>query len=264
MVTEADDRPCLAVTTSGEPGEDVVARAREAASRWGLPFVPRRRKQPLGPMLAGRWRAFLVFSGEGVSLVDAQGVTRWTPGMARLRVKRIDAGVRDDLLVRLGELSEGDSVLDCTLGLAADALVAARAVGPRGRVVGLEKSLPVCALVSEGLSAYDAGERSCRVEVLHADAAAYLATASPRSFDVVLFDPMFERPLESSEAFEVLRRYADHSRLTGEMLERARRVARRWVLVKAARRSPMLRRLGLTPHPTSRHASVDWVRLVPS
>ncbi len=57
----------------------------------------------------------------------------------------------------LAELRAGDTILDCTLGLGQDALVAALVVGPSGRVVALEKSLALYAVVSEGLNAYDYG-----------------------------------------------------------------------------------------------------------
>jgi len=141
--------------------------------------------------------------------------------------------------------------------------VAARAVGPSGRVVGLEKSLAIYAVMSEGLAAYDAGPRSARIEVVHADAAAYLARQPDKSFDVVVFDPMFEKPAKAQPSFEVLRRFAEHAPLTPEVLAEARRVARRLVAVKAGKYSEELVRLGLTPVPLSRYASVSWGRVAP-
>ena len=250
----------LAVTTSGQPPEALVARAREAARAWGLPFLPRRRKAPLGPLLAHAADALLVFEREGVSLCDALGSFFFNPGMAHLRRLRILAGQRDDALLRVTELRAGDHVLDCTLGLGQDALVAALAVGPTGRVVALEKSLALYAVVSEGLKAYASGPEARAVEAVHADAREYLRGLPARAFDVVCFDPMFEKPTKAQPGFELLRRFAEHAPLLPETLEEARRVARRWVVVKGAKHSEDLRKLGLQAEPGSHYTSVIWGR----
>src|SRR6218665_3115113 len=171
----------LGVTTSGQPEVALVQRAREAARTWGLPFVARRKKQPLGPLLESVAEALLVFEREGVTLWDKESSFSFNPGMAHLRRLRILEGQRDDALVRVGELRAGDHVLDCTLGLGQDALMAA----PEGRVVALEKSLALFDVVSEGLAVYPYGPASGRVEALHADSHAYLRTLPPGSFHVL-------------------------------------------------------------------------------
>jgi 16S rRNA (guanine1516-N2)-methyltransferase len=251
----------LAVTTSGKPEESLVTRAREAARQWNLPFIPRRKKEPIGPMLESAADAFIVFEREGVSLLDKEGTFSFTPGMAHLRRLRIQSGQLDDAFLRVAELRAGDHVLDCTLGLGQDALVAALVVGTQGRVVALEKSLALYAVVSEGLKAYDQGPDSCRVEALHADAHEYLRSQPSGAFDIVFFDPMFEKPKKSQPAFEMLRRFAEHAPLTAETLEEARRVARRWVVVKGAKYSEDLKKLGLEAEPGSRYTSMIWGRV---
>ncbi|WP_257449435.1 class I SAM-dependent methyltransferase [Archangium lipolyticum] len=253
----------LAVTTSGKPEDALVARAREAAREWNLPFIPRRKKQPMGPLLESAADAFIVFEREGVSLWDKEGSFSFNPGMAHLRRLRILSGQKggDDALVRVAELRAGDHFLDCTLGLGQDALVAALVVGPSGRVVGLEKSLALYAVVSEGLETYDYGPDSYRVETVRADSHEYLRALPSGSFDVVFFDPMFEKPKKSQPAFEMLRRFAEHAPLTPETLEEARRVARRWVVVKGAKYSEDLEKLGLEAEPGSRYTSVVWGRV---
>jgi 16S rRNA (guanine1516-N2)-methyltransferase len=250
------------VTTSGQPEPGLEALARARAQEWGLPYLPRRAKTPLSPLLGPQADALLVFGREGVVLWDAQGHVGFHAGLAHLRRQRLDSG-EGDTLVRVAALAEGDRVLDCTLGLAQDALVAARAVGPTGQVVGVEKSLALYALVSEGLRRYDVGPRSCRVEARHADAHEVLQGLPERAFDVVLFDPMFERPTRAQPAFAVLRRYASHAPLTPALLAEARRVARRWVVVKGARHSRDLSKLGLEPLRLSRFTSVVWARVGP-
>ena len=225
--------------------------------------MPRPRKGPLGPMLESQAEAFLVFEREAVTLTDKHGSFAFSAGMAHLRRLRLETG-EGDTLVRLADLRPGDTVLDCTLGLGQDALVCARAVGPAGRVVGLEASLALYAVVSEGLDAYDVGPASTRVRAHHAEARAWLQAQETGSFDVVLFDPMFEKPKKSQPAFEVLRRFAEHSPVAPDTLAEARRVARRWVLVKAGRHGEDLKRLGLSAETSSRYTSLMWARVAGS
>jgi 16S rRNA (guanine1516-N2)-methyltransferase len=250
----------LAVTTSAKPDEQLVAQARAAARRWGLPFFPRHRKESITPWFASVAEALIAFGHDGVTLWDREGHHAFHGGMAHLRRLRLAAG-EPDTFVRMAELRKGDSVLDCTLGLGQDALVASLAVGPEGRVVGVEKGLALYAIVSEGMKTYELGPDSGRVEVVHADAHEYLRTLPARAFDVVYFDPMFSRPTKSQPGFDVLRRFADHRPLTPEALQEGRRVARRWVVVKGSRYSDDLRKLGLSQEPGSRHTEVVWGRI---
>jgi 16S rRNA (guanine1516-N2)-methyltransferase len=250
----------LAVTTSAKPNEQLIARAQAAARDWGLPFFSRHTKESITPWFDSRAEALIVFGHDGVTLWDREGHHGFHGGMAHLRRLRLAAG-EADTFVRVAELRKGDAVLDCTLGLGQDALVASLAVGPGGRVVGVEKSLALYAIVSEGLKTYEFGPDSCRVEVVHADTHEHLRTLPSRSFDVVYFDPMFARPTKSQPGFDVLRRFADHAPLTPEVLQEGRRVARRWVVVKGSRYSDDLRKLGLSPEPGSRYTDVVWGRI---
>ncbi|WNZ65654.1 class I SAM-dependent methyltransferase [Myxococcus sp. MxC21-1] len=253
----------LAVTTSTKVDAALVREARAVAARWGVPFLPRRAKESVAPWLGTKAAALLVVGGDGVTLWDAEGSFGFHAGMAHLRRMRLRAG-EPDAFVRVAELRAGDAVLDCTLGLAQDAMVASLAVGPSGRVVGLERSLALGAVAGEGLRRYALGEDSGPIEVVHADAREYLKTLPSRAFDVVFFDPMFAKPRKSQPAFDMLRRFAEHAPLTQETLEEARRVARRWVVVKGAKYTDDLRKLGLEDEPGSRFTDVIWGRVGPS
>ena len=96
---------------------------------------------------------------------------------------------------------------------------------------------------------------------MHADHAAWLADAPARSFDVVVFDPMFRHARAEPGGFDVIRRLADPRPLSPEALARARRVARRWVVVKDGAPGWDLTRLGLTPLPSARGAHRYYGRL---
>lgn len=163
--------------------------------------------------------------------------------------------------MRAAALRPAESVLDCTLGLASDALVAARTVGHSGHVVGVESSRALAALAEEGLKHYRSGPLACPIEVRHADSRTLLTELPDKSFDVVLFDPMFTQPQKASGALDILRRFADHTPLTQPTIERARRVARRAVVIKAGRRSDDLRQWGIEPLPAARHARLEWDRI---
>lgn len=249
----------LVVTTCGTPTGAIRDRALQAASGWRVPFMERRWKGSLRPLLEEA-RAVLVFGQDRLDLWDGEGRIAFHEGLAAFRLQRHARGDRGDPLLRAAELRPGDAVFDATLGLGQDAMVAARAVGPAGRVLGVEKSVALHALVSSGLGARAQDPESCRVETLRADSAQVLASLPPRSFDVVLFDPMFSRTKGAQPAFQLLRRHADPAPLTPELLDLGRRVARRVVVVKGARHSGDLSRLGLSPEPHSRFAQVQFAR----
>lgn len=251
----------LAVTTSDRVAPELAERARAAAVEVAVPYLRRTHKRPLSQMLRENAEALVVLEQGAVSLVDAQGSLRFSPGLAHLRIKQLDAGVQEDMLLRLGALSEGERVLDCTLGLGADAQVAARLVGPGGHVTALEKSPALYLLARHGLAGLARHPRACDIHVRHADAAAHLRTLPAGAFDVVLFDPMFGRERKSSVAFETLRRHADYAPLTREVLQEAQRVARRLVLLKGARYSTDFKKLGVRPEPARPNATVLWARV---
>ncbi|MDC0711186.1 class I SAM-dependent methyltransferase [Stigmatella sp. ncwal1] len=251
----------LAVTTSDRRDPGLAERAQQAAQEVGVPYVTRHHKLPLKNLLADTAQALVVFEASAVALVDSQGVLRFSPGLGYLRVKQLDAGVQEDMLVRIAELRPGERVLDCTLGLGADAQVAARLVGPAGTLTALEKSPALYLLARHGLEALPRHPGACPIQVVHADADTYLRTLPDQAFDVVLFDPMFERKRRSSHAFEMLRRHADYTPLTRATLAEAQRVARRVVVLKGSRYSSDFPKLGVQHEPVRPNGTILWAKL---
>jgi SAM-dependent methyltransferase len=257
----------LAITTPLRPSPAEEAEARAAAARHALPFVARERRAAADVLREAGADALLVLSPRASTLVSGGEERRWSPGMGALRARRArerrrgggDATTRDTFL-DAAALRDGDAVLDCTLGLGADALVAAVAAGPRGRVVGIEASPALAAWVAEGLRRVD-DEAAARVEVRAGDHATILAALPDRSFDVVTFDPMFRHARAEPAGFDLVRRLADARPLSPEALARARRVARRWVLVKDGAPGWDLARLGLVPLPSARGAHRYYARV---
>lgn len=258
----------LAVTTPLRPSPAEEADARDAAARLALPHAPRGNRGLEAVRAAAGADALLVLSASRAILSAGGAEARWAPGMGFLRAKRERARLRGEPLDRTtrdpfleaAAIAEGDRVLDCTLGLGADALVAAVAAGPRGGVVGIEASPALAAWVTEGLRRLP-DEAAARVEVRAGDHAGFLAACPDRSFDVVVFDPMFRHARAEPAGFDLVRRLADPRPLSSAALARARRVARRWVVVKDGAPGWDLARLGLVPLPSARGAHRYYARV---
>jgi hypothetical protein len=254
----------LAITYPlGAKGGDRDA-ARHAAVRHGVLFLERNGRSAGALAASSGAEALLVVGTRQAALFTGGKPQPYHPGMGALRLKRLRQGERGppsrDGFLEAADLRPGETVLDCTLGLGGDALVAAGAVGPGGRVVGLESSPALAAFVAEGLARYPE-EAARRVEVIQSDHLRYLVALPDRSFDVVAFDPMFTRPLGAEPAFEVVRRLAEPRPLSAQSLRQARRVARRWVVVKDCAPGRELGRLGLSPLPCSRRTQRLYGRI---
>ncbi len=259
MPAEATSPQQIAVTVSSKAGPDLRVQARAQAAKWGVPFFDRPKKRGLA-RAENPCAAYLMLRGDGWVLRDASNALRFTPGMAQLRIKRWDDGDRDDVLITLAQLKPADEVLDCTFGLGADSLVCAHVVGAKGRVLGLEKSFPLAALAQVSVDSVRTPV-SAPILIECADARERLSQLPARSFDVVLFDPMFAKPQTAAPHFDMFRRYACHDALTPQMLEDARRIARRYVLVKGSRYSDDFKKLGIREAPDQRIAKVMWARV---
>lgn len=172
------------------------------------------------------------------------------PSMAKVRIHNLQVG-RGDPMVTAMALQAGDSLLDCTVGRASDAVVAAHVVGTEGSVLGLEKVPVIAQLTIHGLATYqDSSARLTgllrRIRVLQADYLDYLRQCPDAAFDVVYFDPVFHEPLEKSQAMAPLRKLADKQSVTPEALEEAIRVCRRRVVIKQRYDTPLWAQLGIT------------------
>ncbi len=232
---------CLVTTAPSGSFEE----ARELAERFGL--EAQRRADRVIPELveAAGGAPVLVLSKARADLVHRGRAFRASVGMGFLRLVRARQGETDPL-VRAAGLRAGDEVLDATLGLAGDALIAG--------VIALEASPVLAAFVTAGLRRLLVPGRAAagRIEVRCADHRAALREMPDRSVDVVLFDPMFRSAGESGALFDLVRTLAEHAPLAPETLREARRVARRGVLVKDAPPGHELARLGLVPLPSRR------------
>lgn len=243
----------MIVTTGMKPTEEETAQAKALAAELGARYVPRD-----GASLAALRRRYkadrVLVAGppDGLRLHTDDGgqPLRYHPGMALVRVKRLREGGHDPL-VEISGVRPGDSIVDCTAGLAGDAFVLSYAAGPAGRVVALESEPVLHAIVREGLRSYatgldDADAALRRIELIRSNHAEYLASRPERSVDIVYFDPMFRIPVHESSGMEPLRGVANPAPLSHEAVREAQRVARRAVVLKETRDSGEFERLGFT------------------
>lgn len=240
-------RYLVTVPHSAEPKQE--ARAMELARRLGLPYCPRRGKAV--PELLEEYGVDLLVVSKGVQieLVGPSGRYGFHPNMALHRLAALKAG-KPDRLVDVAGLCPGDKVLDCTCGLGSDAIVASHAVGPRGKVRALEASPVLAAMVAGGLASYthreqDLVEAMRRVDVCPGHSDEILASEATDAWDVVYFDPMFERTIEKTKGLDGVRMVATPGLPSSKTIKEARRVARRCVVVKDRRPGDYLNAMGI-------------------
>ncbi|MEA0553361.1 class I SAM-dependent methyltransferase [Lysinibacillus irui] len=230
------------VTTAGRPDEVSMALAAFACQELGATFEPRKKRSI--HKMSQALQAHLMVAGKNRYDYYAYGAQEpffFHPNSAAFRLKRVARGETEPFL-EAAQLQQGDSVLDCTLGLAADAMLAAYTVGEAGRVVGLEANPNVAFIVRQGMQAYDTAElplTACmrQIEVIQSEAIHYLKTLPDNAFDVVYMDPMFEEIIEEANNFQALRQAGEHVTLTDEWVHEAKRVAKKRVVLKAHFRS---------------------------
>ncbi|EAZ87021.1 class I SAM-dependent methyltransferase [Lysinibacillus fusiformis] len=230
------------VTTAGRPDDESMALAAFACQTLGAAFEQRKKRSVR--KMSQAFQANIIVAGKNRYDYYAFGAEEpffFHPNSAAFRLKRIARGEAEPFL-EAAQLQLGDTVLDCTLGLAADAMLAAYTVGEKGRIVGLEANPNVAFIVGQGMQNYDTTElplTACmrQIKVVQSEAVRYLKTLPANAFDVVYMDPMFEETIEESNNFEALRLAGEHVTLTDEWVQEAKRVAKKRVVLKAHFRS---------------------------
>ncbi|MEX1029189.1 MAG: class I SAM-dependent methyltransferase [Paenibacillaceae bacterium] len=226
----------MLVTTGINPSPQSVHLARQVSVDWQAEWVPRGNRSLKKLKLQYNQSQILIVGNYELRYLDQDD--HWMffhPSMAMVRIKRLIKGEKDNML-EVGLVQEGDRIIDCTMGLASDAIIFSHAVGDTGEVVAIENAPLPYLLAKEGLATYETEipelrDAMRRIQVVQADHLEYLRAQSERSADVVYFDPMF-RHAAAGSAIEPLRELADHHALRIEAIVEARRVARRKVIMK--------------------------------
>lgn len=250
------------VTTDRKCHKESLALAAETAEKLGLRLVPRQKEAVAELMERYQADSVLVALQKELRLHTEAGELFFHPNMSQLRLKNLRLGEKDHMTEAM-RLHEGMSVLDCTLGLGADAIVASFGVGEGGKVVGLESSPLIAAVTGYGLQHFLPGNYPLfaamrRIQVINNDYLAYLQKQPDNSVDVVYFDPMFRKPLTASSSLSSLRGAANHSPLSMEAVQEACRVAGQRVVMKEANGSSEFARLGFGHITGGRYSKVHY------
>lgn len=251
------------VTTALSESPEFISRALLISQELNFPFVRRNNKGI--KKLAEEYgvTGVIVVAGKRISFHMENGEFFFHPGMAKLRIKEMLHG-KTDQMVKSMNICPGDAILDCTLGLGSDALVASFAAGPEGSVTGLESSPVIELLVREGLAGLQdaeememtlAAERITTVNAHHFD---FLRQAPDNAYDTVYFDPMFRLGIKGSSAMNAMRPLADQTPLCGLVLQEALRVCRKRVVVKEKKGSAEFQRLGISKAGGGRYSPVAF------
>jgi 16S rRNA G966 N2-methylase RsmD len=249
------------VTTARKQANALKEKAALCAAKLGARFVERQDRS---------LEALFAAYGEDVCIVGKERQTLYKyneavpffyhPNASFIRYKQWKK-TGTDPLIDAAALSTGDEVLDATLGMGADAVMAALAVGRTGTVTGLEASKSIAHIVATGLKEWQEGDEMFlqalrRVNVVNTGSAAYFQHLKDKSVDVVYFDPMFETKV-ASPGLEGLRHFACSETLTKSVLDEAKRVARRAVVLKGHWQSEQFARFGFTVN-RRQHATFQY------
>lgn len=241
----------MILTTAQKVNQHLVEKALKLSQEWQIPFVPRKDRSVQTLYEAENTKEILMVLQNQIKwyVKGIEAPFFFHPGLSVVRIKRMLRG-DNDIMVKACQLQPGDTFLDCTLGLAADAIVASFVVGDKGKVYGVESQELVASLVQYGLREVqlfpEIDQASRRIEVICEHHLHYLYSLPDKSMDIVYFDPMFRQGVEKSSSIGQLRMFANAAPLSLEVMEQAKRVARKRVLLKERRESGEFDRLGFS------------------
>ncbi|WP_028401012.1 class I SAM-dependent methyltransferase [Ectobacillus panaciterrae] len=227
----------MIVTTAGRTNQEMTVYAKQVAADLDSPFAIR--KDDSVPNMQERLHDDILVVGKNRLEIYPYGGEDsffFHPNSSSFRIKRLMRGEHDPFL-QAAQLEEGMTMLDCTLGMASDSIVASYTVGASGAVTGIEGNRYLAYIVKNGLKTWHAdisemNEAMRRISVLHTDHLTYLQDCKADSFDVVYLDPMFEESILESDGIRGLKHFALYNDITDATMEEALRVAKKRVVLK--------------------------------
>lgn len=241
----------MIVTTAGRTDQMMISLAKQIANDLSTVYIERR-KISVEDFQQKYKDDVLVVGKNRLELYTLNGDEPFFfhPNSAMFRMKRLLNG-EDDPLIKAAGLTRGMSFLDCTLGLGSDSIVASFIVGHQGKTVGIEGNELLSYLVETGLNTWDSGieifnQAMQRVNVINKENFDYLKSCSSKSFDIVYFDPMFEEAINESNGISALKSIAVYKDITEEVMEEAKRVAIKKVILKDHWKSERFDRFGFS------------------
>ncbi|MDZ5711950.1 class I SAM-dependent methyltransferase [Jeotgalibacillus haloalkalitolerans] len=237
----------MIITTSGRPGENAFTNVETAKRYFPEAMYVERKKRSL-KALQKQYQVNVLVAGDTrfeLYVPEADEPFFYHPNSAAFRIKRLIKG-GEDPLITAADLSPDDLFLDCTAGMASDALVASWYCS---KVTAIERSKDVAFITGEGLKTFvhktdEITSAMRQIELIHADAYQYLASCPSNQYDVIYFDPMFTETIHS-EGISSLKKLAEYQNESLYMaVKEAKRVARKKVILKDHFRSSRFEELG--------------------
>lgn len=238
----------IKLTTTKKPSNNQLIMVEEIKEKLGLQYIERKNDSILQMLNKNECTHFLIVKKDKLIITDGNNDLFWHPNMSIIKIKAIQNGEMDPIIKAM-DLQVGDSVLDCTLGFAADALVVSAFIGKNGKIIGTEANKYIAYLTQDGLQNYSEATEDMksimkRIKVINANYNDFLKSLDDNSFDVVYFDPMFKTPNMKSAFMNSIRPFAENSYLSLEIINEALRVARKRVVAKERMFSKELEDLG--------------------
>jgi len=227
----------MIITTAGRTNEQMINKAQEIAVELNAVYIERNKRSVIAIMETGEDDCIVV--GKNRLELYPYGESEpffFHPNSSMFRIKRLLNGEKDPFL-DAAQLEAGMSLLDCTLGLASDSIVASFSMGESGKVTGIETNPYLAYIVQKGLFQWDSGLEEMnkamrRITVNQNNSFEILQQLEDNSFDCVYFDPMFEATILESDGIRGLTKFASKDGLFAEMIEQAYRVARKRIILK--------------------------------
>lgn len=257
-VIEWEERKRMIVTTALKHDSALIDKGIQISKELNAFFIPRQ-KLSLVELQEKLKDDILIVGKEKIHYyrLHATEPLFFHPNIAMVRLKRLWNGEKDPF-VEACQLEEGKTILDCTMGLAADSIVASSIIGGKGKIVGVEGNQMIYYLVKRGLREWQTNitalkQIMSRIEVLFGDHLQVLRQLEDNSFDVVYFDPMFEDNVPGSIGISPLKVNAVYEPLKKETMMEALRVAKDRVVLKDHFRSQRFQQFGfyVTKRPSS-------------
>lgn len=239
----------LIITTGISPSDEDRKNALLISEELTIPFCLRQKNTIKNLMNNNNVQGVVIVSSGAIRLHSKNKSFGFHPNMAMIRIQTLLDGKRDRFLDVTG-IKPGDRVLDCTCGMASDALISAWGAGEKGSVTALEASPLLSRIVSAGIKNYShKKDLLCdlknRITVINEDYRSFLKRQKSSSWDVICFDPMFKQTHKEAHGLDLVRNLASYSLPDHDVFKEAKRVARRCVVIKDGSFGPFLKKMNI-------------------
>ncbi len=225
------------ITTDRRPTSEMIEEAKQLAKKFNTTYVKRRHRTIESIKKEFGKNVLVVGKDLNLTLHTLSGKKLFFhPGLFKIRLLNYIA-TGHEAMIEAMDLKEGETVLDCNLGLAQDALLAAFV--SKRKILGVEKDPVIYEIVRRGLETYKPKGKLKIAEFafklikpICADNHDFLKGQPDKSFDIVYFSPMFIKPKWHCDVMAPFREVAAKDFVSLETLKEAERVARKRVVIK--------------------------------